>query len=67
MSLLGAIDRDGFRFEPEFSVISQNGAVHVYKNGTFVEELKFQFNGELPAQSLIEDIVDQYCNLHNIN
>ncbi|GLB61264.1 hypothetical protein NCCP133_33940 [Cytobacillus sp. NCCP-133] len=40
---MGAIERSGYRFEPEFSVISQNGAIHVYHNGDFIEEITFEF------------------------
>lgn len=63
---LGAIDRNGYRFEPEYSVISQVGAVHVYKSGTYVEEIKFQFQGEFPESEQIQKNIDTYCNQHNI-
>ncbi|KON88481.1 hypothetical protein AF332_17790 [Sporosarcina globispora] len=59
---MGAIERNGYRFEPEFSVISQNGAIHVFHNGNFVEELKFEFSGKFPENDQIEEMVDQYCN-----
>lgn len=58
---MGAIERGGYRFEPEFSVIEQNGAVHVYYNGEFVEELKFEFDGERPELNQIEKLVEDYC------
>ncbi|RXI95526.1 hypothetical protein DS745_24035 [Anaerobacillus alkaliphilus] len=63
---MGAIDRNGYRFEPEFSVINQKGAIHVSKNGKFVEEIKFEFHGEFPELNKIEELVDTYCEEHNI-
>lgn len=63
---MGAIDRSGFRFEPEWSVINQNGAIHVYKDGQFVEEIKFTFSGEFPQIRQIEEIVDTYCEKHEL-
>ena len=41
---MGAIEKNGYRFEPEYSVIEQNGAIHVYKNGEFIEEVHFTFS-----------------------
>jgi hypothetical protein len=63
---LGAIDRNGYRFEPEFSVINQAGAIHVSKDGEFVEEIVFNFSGKFPDLSQLEDIVDTYCEKNNI-
>ncbi|MCS0674083.1 YbxH family protein [Cytobacillus firmus] len=63
---MGAIERNGFRFEPEFSVISQNGAIHVFHNGKFLEELKFEFSGKFPENDQIEEMVAQYCNRHGL-
>jgi hypothetical protein len=63
---MGAIERSGFRFEPEFSVINQNGAIHVYQNGKFVEEIQFKFTGKFPENDQIEEIVDNYCNHHGL-
>jgi hypothetical protein len=59
---LGAIERSGYRFEPEFSVIEQNGAVHVYHNGEFIEEIRFTFSGKFPDHNQIEDLVNHYCD-----
>jgi exosome complex RNA-binding protein Rrp4 len=64
--MMGAIERSGFRFVPEFSVIGQNGAIHVYNRNEFIEEIKFQFAGKYPEMDQIEDLVDKYCDLHNI-
>jgi hypothetical protein len=66
MSSLGAIDRSGFRFEPEYSVINQTGAIHVSRDGQFIDEIKFQFSGDFPEFSQIEKIVDEYCENHQI-
>ncbi|WP_027407962.1 YbxH family protein [Anoxybacteroides tepidamans] len=63
---MGAIERNGYRFEPEFSVINQNGAIHVYHNGEFIEEIPFSFTGEFPSPKQIEEIVEQYCEEHHI-
>ena len=47
---MGAIERNGFRFVPEFSVSHQNGAIHVYNNKErFIEEIKFEFSGDFPG------------------
>ena len=63
---MGAIERSGYRFVPEFSVIQQNGAIHVYHQENFIEEIKFQFSGKFPELDQIEDLVDQYCNEHQL-
>jgi Family of unknown function (DUF5370) len=63
---MGAIERSGYRFVPEFSVIQQNGAIHVYNKDNFIEEIQFQFSGKFPELDQIEDLVDEYCNQHNI-
>lgn len=63
---LGAIERSGYTFQPEFSVVRQNGAVHVYRHGEFVEEIEFEFNGDYPDRDLIEELVNHYCFEHDI-
>ncbi|MCM3570351.1 YbxH family protein [Neobacillus mesonae] len=63
---MGAIERSGFRFVPEYSVVQQTGAIHVYNEDHFIEEIKFQFSGKFPGMDKIEDLVEQYCELHNI-
>ncbi|WP_188456266.1 YbxH family protein [Virgibacillus oceani] len=63
---MGAIDRNGYRFEPEFSVIEQNGAIHVYHTDQFVEEIKFSFSGKYPEPSQIEQLVNEYCERKGI-
>lgn len=63
---MGAIERNGYQFVPEFSVIQQNGAIHVYNRDQFIEEIHFQFSGKFPELDQIEDLVEQYCNQHNI-
>ncbi len=64
---MGAIERSTYRFEPEFSVIHQNGAVHVYHQGEFIQEIPFTFHGQYPEHDQIEQIVDDYCHKHNID
>ncbi|AGK53978.1 YbxH family protein [Bacillus sp. 1NLA3E] len=63
---MGAIERNGYRFEPEYSVIRQNGAIHVYIKGEFVEEVKFSFSGKYPELDQIEQLIDEYCEQHEI-
>ena len=63
---MGAIDRNGYRFEPEFSVINRQGAIHVYHEGKFLEEIKFRFSGEFPEPHQIEELVEDYCEEHKI-
>ncbi|USK58282.1 YbxH family protein [Peribacillus asahii] len=63
---MGAIERSGYRFEPEYSVIEQNGAIHVYNKGQFVEELKFSFSGKYPELNQIEQLINEYCEQHGI-
>ncbi|MEC1504090.1 YbxH family protein [Bacillus haynesii] len=58
---MGAIERNGYTFEPEYSVTKQNGAIHVYRRGRFVEEIPFEFHGEFPEHDLIEELVNHYC------
>ncbi|MED1201616.1 YbxH family protein [Heyndrickxia acidicola] len=62
---MGAIERDGKVFEPEFSAISQKGAIHVYTDGVFLEEIPFEFRGPFPEHNLIEELVNHYCNGHS--
>ncbi|MGE8206468.1 YbxH family protein [Heyndrickxia sp. NPDC080065] len=64
---MGAIERYGYVFEPEFSVINRDGAIHVYKDGQFVEEIKFEFFGEFPEHNQIEELVNHYCAQMNKN
>ncbi len=63
---MGAIERNGYRFVPEYSIIKQNGAIHVYDEDHFIEEIKFQFSGKFPEMDQIEELVDKYCDLHHI-
>ena len=58
---MGAIEKNGYRFEPEYSVIEQNGAIHVYKNGEFIEEVHFTFSEKNPEFDQIQQLVDKYC------
>lgn len=63
---MGAIEREGYLFEPEYSVIEQNGAIHVYKNGEFIEEIKFSLFGKYPEPGQIEQLVDDYFDERRI-
>ncbi|NRD80230.1 YbxH family protein [Bacillus sp. BRMEA1] len=63
---MGAIERSGYRFVPEFSVIQQNGAIHVYNKNKFIEEIHFDFTGKYPEMDQIEELVDEYCEQHNL-
>jgi len=63
---MGAIERNGYRFEPEYSVIEQNGAIHVYNKGQFVEEVRFSFSGKYPELNQIEQLINEYCEQHGI-
>jgi len=63
---LGAIERGGYLFEPEYSVIAQNGAIHVYKDGEFIEEITFSFSGKYPDPGQIEQLVDHFCDERRI-
>ncbi|MCM3121628.1 YbxH family protein [Mesobacillus sp. AQ2] len=63
---MGAIERSGYVFEPEYSVISQDGAIHVYYKGAFIEEITFSFEGEKPEPDKIEKLVDDYCEKHEL-
>jgi hypothetical protein len=63
---MGAVERNGYRFEPEYSVIKQNGAIHVYNKGELLEEIKFSFSGDFPNLDQIEQLIDTYCNQRGI-
>ncbi|MFB6467099.1 YbxH family protein [Cytobacillus sp. Hz8] len=63
---MGAIEKNGLRFEPEYSVIKQNGAIHVYREGKFIEEISFSFHGKFPELGKIEQLVEDYCEKHEI-
>lgn len=63
---MGAIERNSYRFEPEYSVIEQNGAIHVYHMGEFIEEIKFNFNGKFPNPGQIDELIDEYCQTNGI-
>lgn len=63
---MGAIERNGYRFQPEYSIINKKGAIHVYHKGRFVEEIKFDFDEKYPDHNEIEKMVDDYCIEKNI-
>ena len=63
---MGAVERNGYQFEPEYSVIEQNGAIHVYNQGEFIEEIKFDFTGKFPEMDQIEQLIADYCEQRGI-
>lgn len=63
---MGAIERNDYRFQPEYNIINKKGAIHVYHKGDFVEEIIFPFHDKYPDHDDIEKMVDDYCTEHNI-
>ncbi len=61
---MGAIEQGGFRFDVEYSVTLQKGALHVYKDGEYKEELTFTFEGREPDSEEIEKLVNSYVEGH---
>lgn len=57
---MGAIDKDGYRFEVEYSVINQTGALHVYRQSEFIEEITYDFKGDKPRPEQIEELIEAY-------
>ena len=57
---MGAIERNGYRFEPEYSVIGQNGAIMFITMGSFGGSKVF-ISGKYPELNQIEQLVDEYC------
>lgn len=57
---MGAIQRDGYVFEVEYSVSHQNAAVHVYKDGEFLKELPFSFIGSKPDEEQIQKQIERF-------
>lgn len=64
--IVGAVERNGYVFEPEYSVINQDGAIHVSRKGAFIEEIKFSFTGEFPEPGKIEHLIEEYCQRRGI-
>lgn len=63
---MGAIERNGYVFASEYSVINQTGAIHVYHHGECIDEITFHFQGKYPDHDLIEEYVNHYCKKHEI-
>ncbi|WP_102347535.1 DUF5370 family protein [Bacillus sp. Marseille-P3661] len=59
---MGAIHREGYLFEVEFSQIAKTAAIHVSKNGQFKDELTFPFEGIEPTQEQIESEIERYLD-----
>ena len=61
---MGAIEQGGYRFEPEYSVLLQKGGLHVYKDGEFLEEIEFMFEGNSPNSEQLEQLINSYLEDH---
>jgi hypothetical protein len=59
---MGAIARDGYVFEMEYSVIANKGAIHVFKDGEFISELPFHYDESTPNEEKIEQMIDAFVN-----
>ncbi|MFD1735564.1 DUF5370 family protein [Bacillus salitolerans] len=59
---MGATEKNGYIFETEYSVMLQKGAIHVYKDGEFIEEITFEFKGNQPDPSKVEQLIENYFN-----
>lgn len=57
---MGAVERDGYIFDIEYSVIQQKGEILVYQKGTLIDDLSFSFNGKKPDEHQIESLIDAY-------
>lgn len=58
---MGAVEGEGYVFEPEYSVINPKEAIHVYKDGSLIEEIKFEITGEAPMPQQVMQFIDLYC------
>lgn len=59
---MGAILKNGYTFDVEYSVMLQKGAIHVYKGNDFIEEMSFDFDGMEPDPQKIEFLIETFCN-----
>lgn len=57
---MGAIQKNGYTFDVEYSVMLQKGAVHVYRDGAFLKEMPFEFAGQDPDPEKIEAVIDSF-------
>lgn len=64
---MGAIDREGYIFDVEFSQISKTAAIHVTKMGQFIREITFPFEGIEPTQEQIENKIEEYLAMPTID
>lgn len=62
---MGAIQRDGYMFEVEFSQIAKTAAIHVTRKGQFVDEITLPFKGNEPTQEQIEKKIGEFLNHNN--
>jgi len=61
---MGAIEQGGYRFEVEYSVLLQREGLHVYKNGEFIQEIEFSFEGENPDPEQPESLVNSFLETY---
>ncbi|GGE48740.1 hypothetical protein GCM10011391_29460 [Pullulanibacillus camelliae] len=59
---MGAIQRDGYTFDVEYSVVLQRAALHVYQDGTFIKEVPFAFSGQAPTQDDIDKSIEAFLS-----
>ncbi|NUK28919.1 DUF5370 family protein [Parageobacillus sp. VR-IP] len=56
------MERDGYIFDVEYSVIQQKGALHVYRDGMLIDEVTFHFTGKKPNEQQIESLINHYID-----
>ncbi|TLS38971.1 DUF5370 family protein [Pseudalkalibacillus caeni] len=61
---MGAIEREGYIFEIEHDTIHRTGALHIYCNGDFVDEITFDYTGNEPNEEKLEELIDDYLKKH---
>lgn len=59
---MGAIARDGYVFELESNTINQTGAIHIYRDGHFIKEITYSYEGNQPSQEKIEETIDHFLD-----
>lgn len=67
---MGATERDGYRFEIEYSLIENTGALHVTNttDGSFVRELPFDLiENQAPTQDQIEVMIDRFLQQDHVS
>jgi hypothetical protein len=62
---MGAIEQGGYRFELEYSVVQQKGALHVYSGEEFIKEITFDYDGDMPSTEALEPLIDKFLEEQN--